>query len=44
MGHSESLHGGGNRALALQSKGQWFDLRHRQLEKVVKPEENSQKL
>ena len=27
--------------LALQSKGQWFDPRHRQLEKVVNLDENS---
>jgi hypothetical protein len=35
-----SPHGGGDRALALQFKGQWFDPRSRQLEKVVNLDEN----
>ena len=32
---SESPHGGGDRALTLHSKGQWFDPRCWQLEKVA---------
>ena len=36
-----SPHGGGDRALPLQSKSQWFDPRRWQLEKVVNLDENS---
>ena len=34
-------HGVWDRAVALQSKGQWFDSRCRKIEKVVIPDENS---